>query len=70
MGDIGFDKTALLFGCWIDFLVDRVRNFRVMIVVAPFCEVICELEAWNIGIGVFEVDDDKLLVLVSRREKG
>ena len=28
-----------------------------VVVVAPFCEVVCEFEAGDVGVGVFEVDD-------------
>ena len=41
-----------------------------MIVVAPFCEMVCELETWSIGGSVFEVDDYELLVGVGWQEEG
>jgi len=43
---------------------------RVVIVVAPFCEMVCELETWSIGGSVFEVDDYELLVGVGWQEEG
>lgn len=43
---------------------------RIMIVVAPFCEVVCELETRGICGGIFEVDDDKLFVGISWEEEG
>lgn len=38
----------------------------MVIIVAPFREVISEFKAWKIGAGIFEIDDNKLLVLVFR----
>ena len=38
----------------------------MVVVVAPFSEVICKLHPRCIGIGVLEVDDDQLSVFVFR----
>ena len=40
MSDIGFDEAVLFLRSRIDFLVDAVGNFGVMIIVTPFGEVI------------------------------
>lgn len=47
-----------------------MRGDRVMIIIAPFCEVVCELETRGVCGGVFEVDNDKLFVGVGWVEKG
>jgi hypothetical protein len=41
-----------------------------VVVVAPFCEVVCEFQTTGIGGCIFEVDDDQLFVGVLREEKG
>lgn len=41
-----------------------------MVVVAPFCEVVCEFEARGVAGGVFEVDHDELFVGVGGKEEG
>lgn len=50
--------------------VAGMRRDRVVIVVAPFCEMVCKLETWCIGGGVFKVDDYELFVGVGWQEKG
>jgi hypothetical protein len=41
----------------------------LVVVVAPFCKVVCEFEAGGVGIGVFEINDYELFVLVGRMEE-
>jgi hypothetical protein len=36
----------------------------MVIVVTPFREMIGEFKAWEVGTGIFEVNDDKLFVLI------
>lgn len=62
MVDVGFDEAALFFFGGVVLGVAGVGSNRVVVVVAPFCEVICEFEAAGVGGGVFEVDDDELFV--------
>ena len=40
-----------------------------MVVIAPFCEMVCKFQAWSIGVCVLEVDDYELLVLVCGEEE-
>lgn len=70
MVDIGFYEAALFFFRRVVVCITGVRRNGVMIIIAPFCEVICELETRGVGGGVFEVDDDELFVGVSWEEKG
>jgi hypothetical protein len=50
--------------------VAGVRCDGVVVVVAPFCEVVCELKTGGVGGGVFKVNDDELFVRVGWEEKG
>lgn len=36
----------------------------MVIVVTPFREMVGKFKASEVGVGIFEVDDDKLLVLI------
>lgn len=36
----------------------------MVIVVTPLCKVVCKLEAWQVGVGIFKVNDNKLFMLV------
>lgn len=40
-----------------------------MVVVAPFGEMVCDLETGRVGGGVLEVDDDELAVGVFGEEE-
>jgi hypothetical protein len=41
-----------------------MRRDRVVIVVAPFGKMVCELQTGGISGGVFEIDNDELFVSV------
>ena len=70
MVDVGFHEAALLVRGRVARRVAGVRAGRVVVVVGPLGEVVCELEAGQVGGGVLEVDDDELLVLVGGLEEG
>ena len=38
-------------------MVEGGRGRGGVVVVTPFCEVVCKFEAGDIGRGIFEVDD-------------
>ena len=40
-----------------------------MVIVAPFCEVIGELQARSVSVGVFKINHHELLVLIDRKEE-
>lgn len=70
MVEVGFDEAVLLLRRGIVALsAAGVRGGRVVVIVGPFGEVICELKSRQIGRGVFKVDDDKLLVFILRLQK-
>lgn len=66
MVDIGADEALLLFQCWVLFGVALPRVGGVVVIVAPFCKVVCEFEAGGVGGGILKVDNDELLVGVLR----
>ena len=67
------DISAHEAGLFLDGRVFRhvtgERVERVVVVVGPFGEVVCEFEAWQVGGGVLEVDDHELFVLVGGLEE-
>ena len=63
------DEAALFLNGGEGFGVADVRGGGVVVVVAPFRKVVCELEAGGIARGVFEVNDDELLVRVGWQEE-
>lgn len=65
MVDVGFDEALLLFRGRVTLLVAGVRGDGIVVVVCPLSEVVGELEAGRVGCGVLEINDDKLLMLVS-----
>ena len=40
--DVGFQEAALFFGGGIAASVEGVWTDRIMVIIAPFCEVVCE----------------------------
>lgn len=62
--DVGLEEEFLLVWGWVASRIAAVRRGGVVVVVRPFCEVVCELDAAGVGTCVFEVDDYKLLVRV------
>lgn len=66
MQDIGANKAALFFGSRICCSIDLPRGRGgIVVVVTPFCEVVCKFEARCVSGSVLEVDHDELFVLVS-----
>lgn len=49
--------------------ITEPRLLRVVIVVAPFRKVVCELETRRVGGCIFEVNNDELFVRVLREEE-
>jgi hypothetical protein len=68
--DVGADEATLFVRGGVVVLIARVGCDGIVVVVAPFCEVVCEFEAGGVGGGVFEVDDDELLVAVGGEKEG
>lgn len=67
---VGFDKATLFFFCRVVLGIAGVGSDGVVVIIAPFCEMVCELETRGISGGVFEVDDDKLFVSIGWEEEG
>ncbi len=36
----------------------------MVVVVTPLCKVVGELEAWEVGTSILEINDNKLFVLI------
>ena len=70
MRHVCLQKPFLLAGGRVQGRAARVRRRLVVVIVAPFREVVCEFEARRVRIGVLEVDDDEALVLVCGEEEG
>jgi hypothetical protein len=66
---VSADKSVLLFGGGVEGRVAEPGCFLIVVVVAPFCKVVGELEAGGVRVGVLEVNDNELLVCVRRQEK-
>jgi hypothetical protein len=64
--DIRGNETVLFFWCWICTRVACPGPFGIVIVVAPFGEMICEFQGWYIGCRVFKVYYNELFVGISR----
>jgi hypothetical protein len=67
--DIRLDEAVLLLGRRVQRRVAGVGAGRVVVVVGPLGEVVCEFQPRRVGGGVLEVDDDELLVLVGGLEE-
>lgn len=71
MVHVGTDEPFLLFECWIVVCVACPGLLFVVVVIAPFCEVVGEFKAGGVGGGVFKVDDNQLSVRVlGEKERG
>lgn len=64
--DVASDEFALLFEAWIAAGMACPGCSWIVVIVTPFCEVVCEFEAGRVGGCVFEVYDNQLLVVVLR----
>lgn len=69
MLDISLQEDLLLVRSRIPTSVAGKRSNRIVIVVSPLGEVIGKLNAWRVRAGIFEINDDKLLVLVGRLQQ-
>ena len=45
------------------------RSCGIVIIVAPFCEMVGKFKTWSVCRRIFEVNDDQLLVSVLGEEK-
>lgn len=70
MVDVGLEISILLLRGRVSRGLAEVCTDIGVVVVCPLVEVICELVARQVSGGVFEVDDDKLLVFVGGLEEG
>lgn len=58
MIDIGFDKLVLLVNVGIFGGVINMRVLCVMIVVCLFGEMVGKFKFWNVGIGIFKINNN------------
>lgn len=49
MVDIRADEGSLFFKGWVIVGIACPWSGGVVVVVAPFCEVVCEFETWGVG---------------------
>jgi hypothetical protein len=68
--DVGLEISVLLLRGRVSCRLAEVCADIGVVVVCPLDEVVCELVAGQVSGGVFEVDDDQLLVLVGGLEEG
>jgi len=66
---VGANEAILLFGSGVEGRVAEPGHLLIVVVVAPFGEVVGELEARGVCVGVLEVNDNQLLVRVGGQEK-
>lgn len=69
MADVGAQEAVLFFGGGVDVGVAAPGGGGVVVVVAPFGEVVGELQAGRVGVRVFKVDDDELLVRIGGQQE-
>lgn len=62
--DVCFQKAVLFFFCGVVCLSEGIGSVGVVVVIAPFCEVVCEFEARDVGGRIFKVDDYELFVFI------
>lgn len=70
MVDVGLEISVLLLRGRVSRGLAEVCPNIGVVVVCPLDEVVCELVAGQVSGGVFEVDDDELLVLIGGLEEG
>lgn len=61
---VSSDKAPLFIWSRVIRRIDRPRPLRVMVIVTPLCKMIGKLKPGEVGAGIFEVNDNELLVLV------
>ncbi len=66
MIDVGADESSLLLNVGIILGVAGPRLICIMVIVAPFGKVICELQSGCVGRGILKVNDYQLLVGILR----
>ena len=69
MVEVSTDEAALFFDGRIILSVASLWLFLVVVVVAPFSEVVCKFEARCVSRGILEVNDYELLMAVGWEEK-
>jgi hypothetical protein len=70
MIDIGAYEAALLLYRRVFIGVACPGFVGIVVIIAPFCEVICELETRSVSRGILKVNDHKLLMGVLWKEQG
>lgn len=71
MVQVGFDEAILLLRRGVAALgAAGVGGGRVVIVVGPLGEVVCEFEPWQVGRGIFKIDDNELFVFILGLQEG
>ena len=60
------DEAVLLFGRRVSLGIARVARVWMVIVVAPFSEVVRKLQARRSGVGVLEINHDQLSMFICR----
>lgn len=66
---VGADEALLVLRGGVEGVGALPGEGWVVVVVAPFREVVCEFQAGGVGVCVFEVDDDELFVGVCGEEE-
>lgn len=61
---IGADKSTLFLGSGIIGRIHGPGSLRMVVIVTPFCEVVGELEAWEVSTRILKINDNDLFVLI------
>lgn len=70
MADIGADEASLVVRRWVCGSVAAPGGLLIVVIVAPFGEMIGKFEARGVGRCILKINDDKLLVGVGREQEG
>ena len=66
MLQVGSDKSTLFVRGGVVGRIDRPGSLRMVIIIAPLCEMVGKFVAWEVSTSIFKVNDDKLFVFVFR----
>ena len=64
MVDVGSNETALFFEGWVSVCVACPRLSRIVVIVAPFSEMVGELKTRSVRGCVLKINDNELSVSV------
>ena len=67
--DVRADEVTLLFEGWVAVCVACPGFIGIVIVVAPFCEMVGKFKAGGVGGCILEINDYELFVVVCGEEK-